>query len=882
MAKLTTLFLTVLITVQVWAQVPNTISYQAVIRNSNNELVANSSVGIQISILEGSTAGNEVYSETHSVSTNANGLVSLQIGAGSTTDDFSSINWGTNSFFIKTEIDVDGGSNYSLTAVSQLLSVPYALHAKTAESLIGGSLLVSNTIEDASSYNSEDGSISVSVAGGTTPYTYYWTRIHESEDDYSGDFSNTNSSSISGITPGYYELYVSDANNTSSLKRFRVNHTGPVVTLNEVTASCINFNSGSIDISVSGGTPPYTYKWTFYNEETWNEYNYDTEDLDNKASGSYRIKVTDVNGYTSESESYYIPQYNPDITFSYTPSCSLSGGEIIAEVNSSEDGVSFSYEWSDSYELDNILSENATLSGIGVGNYYLKVTNSEGCESRVVSTSLEPSFNPEVNANKTYPCSDNTNGAIDITLDYTGEVSYEWSEDVSFSTIISTEEDLVNISSGSYYLRLTNEDGCISSVKEFYLDENYFYLNISTETTNACSGNDGVFDISIANEGTYTFEWSDDSEFSNIIATTEDLTNLSVGSHYYYLRVTNEEGCKYTREFWIEIGTTFTPDISYTTNNICSGNDGGIDITITDVGTFTYEWSDDSEFSNIIATTEDLTNLSVGSHYYYLRVTNEEGCKYTREFWIEIGTTFTPDISYTTNNICSGNDGGIDITITDVGTFTYEWSDDSEFSNIIATTENLTNISQGYHNYYLRVTNEDGCRYARNLWFEIGKSFSPAISSVVTDACSGESNGAIDLTVDYDGTVTYEWSRLSDFSAIISTEQDLSDIASGKYYYRLTNEKGCIYQSSVYVSSFWANIESSINNATSSSSADGAVNIYNQTDEEYSYEWATDWEFTTIISTDEDLLNVGIGYYYLRVTNTNGCTDTYSYEIVSQ
>ncbi|MDD4210004.1 MAG: hypothetical protein PHI52_06675, partial [Bacteroidales bacterium] len=101
-------------------------------------LVTNQAIGMQISILQGSTSGTEVYIETHTPTSNANGLVSLEIGNGTiVSGDFASIDWANGPYFIKTETDPTGGTNYTIIGTNQLLSVPYALHAKTAESISG-------------------------------------------------------------------------------------------------------------------------------------------------------------------------------------------------------------------------------------------------------------------------------------------------------------------------------------------------------------------------------------------------------------------------------------------------------------------------------------------------------------------------------------------------------------------------------------------------------------------------------------------------------------------------------------------------------------------------------------------------------------------------
>ncbi len=125
---------------QIVAQSPEKMSYQAVVRDANNDLIINQSAGMRISILQGSTSGTSVYSETQNPTTNANGLVSIEIGTGTTSDDFSTVDWANGPYFIKTETDPTGGTNYSITGTSQLMSVPYALHAKTAGSVAGGIL----------------------------------------------------------------------------------------------------------------------------------------------------------------------------------------------------------------------------------------------------------------------------------------------------------------------------------------------------------------------------------------------------------------------------------------------------------------------------------------------------------------------------------------------------------------------------------------------------------------------------------------------------------------------------------------------------------------------------------------------------------------------
>ena len=153
-------FLTLVSSLVVFCQAPNAMSYQAVIRDASNELVANAQVGMQISILQGSASGTVVYTETQSPSTNANGLVSIAIGEGSTNYDLSSVDWANGPYFIKTETDPTGGSSYTISGTSQLLSVPYAMHAKTAENTFSGDYNdLNNRPSNISSFNNDAGYI---------------------------------------------------------------------------------------------------------------------------------------------------------------------------------------------------------------------------------------------------------------------------------------------------------------------------------------------------------------------------------------------------------------------------------------------------------------------------------------------------------------------------------------------------------------------------------------------------------------------------------------------------------------------------------------------------------------------------------------------------
>lgn len=218
MKKTLTALVAIIITISTFAQTPQKLSYQAVIRNSGNAIVANTLVGMQISIIKDSANGTVVYSETQTPTTNANGLVSIVIGNAA---GFSSIDWNSGSFFIKTETDPNGGAFYTITGISQLLSVPYALHAKTAESVTGSISetdptytthfdLTGTTTGDILQY---DGAKYVSVAPGFSTNTHTHADVTPS---ISGFMSSSDKVKLDGISDGAEVNIQADWNQSSS------------------------------------------------------------------------------------------------------------------------------------------------------------------------------------------------------------------------------------------------------------------------------------------------------------------------------------------------------------------------------------------------------------------------------------------------------------------------------------------------------------------------------------------------------------------------------------------------------------------------------------------------------------------------------------------
>lgn len=249
-----TLFFAVFLIGEMLAQAPDAFQYQAVVRDSDGSIRANESLTVSISILQGSSAGTEVYAEDHDVTTTENGLVNLMIGEGTTSDDLSSIDWSNAPYFI--EVSVDG----SVMGTSQLLSVPYAKFAdRSADSFSGSYTDLSDVPVTIDEDTTDDFSGSYNDLSNLPPNI-----DEDATDDFSGNYHDLLAK------PKYVDTDYRDDITTSS--------------------SMIPIAMGNIDsdASIEAGTGNFTCQW----ESSNNRFRISVTDTYFNASNDFVVMVT--------------------------------------------------------------------------------------------------------------------------------------------------------------------------------------------------------------------------------------------------------------------------------------------------------------------------------------------------------------------------------------------------------------------------------------------------------------------------------------------------------------------------------------------------------------------------------------------------------------
>ena len=452
-----------------------------------------------------------------------------------------------------------------------------------------------------------DASANVAVQTGNSPYSYLWSN---------GDTTQN----IVSLLAGSYSVLVTDVNGCSLSDTILI--TEPTVLIvdsaNTSNISCFGGNDGSIDISILGGTPLYSYLWS--NGST-------SEDISSLTTGSYSVVVTDANGCSSTSNSFTITAPNSIQNTAVVTSASCFGsndGSIDITVGGGT--LPYSYLWSNGDTTQNIVSLLA-------GSYSVLVTDVNGCSLSDTILITEPTVLIVDSANTSnISCFGGNDGSIDISiLGGTPLYSYLWSNG-------STSEDISSLTTGSYSVVVTDANGCSSTSNSFTITAPNSIQNTAVVTSASCFGsNDGSIDITVGGGLTpYSYLWSNGD-------LTEDVSGLFSG--VYAVQITDNSGC-------IFIDSIFLGQPQSLSTSMTSISGGGLS-GLASGGTLPYTY-DFYGPSGLLASS--LNNLGTSviinpavSGLYTLIVTDLNGCIDSASTYFNL--SFSPLVMVSLSNI---------------------------------------------------------------------------------------------------------------------------------------------------------------------------------------------------------------------------------------
>ena len=583
--------------------------------------------------------------------------------------------------------------------------------------------------------SANDGSISVTVSGGTPTYNYLWT--NGGTDYY-----------VNNLSPNNYTLEVTDFNNC--IKDTTILIIEPFAiefSFNMTAVSCYGENNGTVSATITGGTPDYEYLWSTNSIEPA---------IENCVAGLYSLQITDANECVSiENIEVTQPSAPIEVVFSTKNVSCKNGADAWAKATVTGGTQPFEYLWSNG-------ETNSEIYNLAAGKYYVEITDSKACyyiDSVIIT---QPSFPLLSEAEITdVSCNNFNNGRIIVSVSGgIPQYTYLWSNGVT--TPINDA-----LSPGSYSLTITDASNCV--ITENYLIQQPLPLiaNSSIETISCYGGNNGAINLEVSGGiAPYEFLWSTGEN-------TQNIAELVAGT--YSVIIKDENNCLLQYETLVTQAEELLLNFEVT-NAICYGTPtGSIELTVTGGNpTYSYLWTNN-------AVTPTITTLTANE--YGVTVTDNNNC--TKSDTILLHQPNIINLNYAVSHIkCNGANDGAIVTEISGGTppFYFEWSNE-------ATSKNLYNLSGG--EYSLIVTDNNGCQNNDTMF--ISEPFPITVSSEIYYSCYGANDGYVDVTVT-GGVHPYNFLWNNDLIT-----EDLQNLQEGTYSIVITDANNCSQSKTYFV-----------------------------------------------------------------------------------
>ena len=525
-----------------------------------------------------------------------------------------------------------------------------------------------------------NGSVTVTVTGGTGVYTYTWSP------------SGGTAATASGLTSGTYSVTATDANGCTITKNVTISQPAPLAaTTSQNNVSCNGGSNATASITVSGGTGAYTYSWSPSGGTA--------ATASGLTSGAYSVTATDENGCTI-TKNVTISQPAPLTATTTQNNVSCNGGSNGSATVTVTGGTGiYTYAWSPSG------GTAATASGLTYGAYSVTATDANGCTIIRNFTISQPAPLAATTTQNNVSCNGGSNATASITVTGgTGIYTYAWSPSGG------TAATATGLSAGVYTVLITDGNGC-TQTQSFTITQPTAITTSGSQINVSCNGgsNASATVTATGGTGTYTYEWSPSG------GTAATATGLSAGA--YTVTVTDGNGCTQMQSFTITAPTALTAIASHT-DGTCNGSANGSAAVMLSGGTapYSYVWSPSG------GTAATASNLTAGT--YTVTIADANGCTISETITIAeplaiaintqpagVTTTTGNNAQFVTQAINASSyqwevsTNGVNWTsITDGGTA-------PAYSGATTNTLGMTNIPVAFNGYFFRVQliNGMGC-----------------------------------------------------------------------------------------------------------------------------------------------------------------------------
>ncbi|MFN0202977.1 MAG: gliding motility-associated C-terminal domain-containing protein, partial [Bacteroidia bacterium] len=576
-----------------------------------------------------------------------------------------------------------------------------------------------------------DGSATAAAAGGTPNYSYSWS-------------NGQTTATLTGACAGTYTCYVSDANGCQTTVNVTLTQPAAIaLTTSGTNISCYNVCDGAANVSISGGTSPYSILWS--NNAT-------SANILGLCANTYNVTVTDTNACQATA-SITLTQptlLTATITASSNVTCfGLCNGS--ATVVAAGGTAPYTILWSNN-------ASSGTIGSLCAGTYTATITDANGCQATASAIITEPSLlTATISNSSNVTCNGTCDGAATVgAAGGTAPYTYSWSNGQTTSSV-------ANLCAANYTVTVIDANGCQATAQVTITQPAPLSGTITSVVNANCANQGGAASVSASGgSGAYIFSWSLAGNIVNVTTgATSTLTNIGAG--LYDVIIKDQANVNCSTSISVNIGVTGLLSIgnqvqsNVTCNGLCNGT--ATVLPTGGTGTYTYSWSNGQTASSI-------GSLCAGTYTVWVTDAQNTTCQASTSFNIIEPMALQANVVSFLNPSCDGaNNGSISVNATGGwGNYTYDWSNGM-------TGANLTGLNAGTYTVFV----SDGL-CSTSLSQTLTQPTPLAITFNVTNAtCVAAENGAAVATVTGgSNNYTYSWSNGT-------TQPNISSVATGTY-----------------------------------------------------------------------------------------------------